>query len=176
MIRRTKIVATLGPATDEPEVLERLIMAGVNVVRLNFSHGKAEDHIQRAEWVRSLAKKNGRSVAILGDLQGPKIRIAQFSKGPIILKCDEKFILDATLGKEAGNQYKVGLDYQTLPDEVVAGDRLLLDDGRVVLEVESVNGTQIITRVVVAGIAEWLVSYQIIKVSTGKAVAYQQER
>ena len=95
MIRRTKIVATLGPATDEPAVLERLIIAGVNVVRLNFSHGKAEDHQQRADLARELAHKNGRTVAILGDLQGPKIRIAQFKEGPITLKLGDRFNLDA---------------------------------------------------------------------------------
>jgi pyruvate kinase len=151
MIRRTKIVATLGPATDDPVVLERLIMAGVNVVRLNFSHGKAEDHIQRADLVRELAKKNGRTVAILGDLQGPKIRIAQFKDGPIILAIGDLFNLDASLDKSAGNQHQVGLDYQTLPAEVALGDKLLLDDGRIVLEVKNVAGTCIETCVVVAG-------------------------
>ena len=151
MIRRTKIVATLGPATDDPAVLERLIMAGVNVVRLNFSHGKPDDHRQRAEQVRALARKNGRTVAILGDLQGPKIRIAQFQHGPIILVVGEHFSLDATLESTAGDQTQVGLDYATLPDEVQKGDRLLLDDGRVVLEVDSIAGSRINTRVIVGG-------------------------
>ncbi len=151
MIRRTKIVATLGPATDEPAVLERLIIAGVNVVRLNFSHGKAEDHQQRADLVRELALKNGRTVAILGDLQGPKIRIAQFKAGPITLSVGDRFNLDASLDKTAGDQQQVGLDYTSLPDEVVVGNRLLLDDGRVVLQVEAIKGTCIETSVVVAG-------------------------
>jgi pyruvate kinase len=151
MIRRTKIVATLGPSTDDPKVLEKLILAGVNVVRLNFSHGKAEDHQQRADLVRELAQKHSRSVAILGDLQGPKIRIAQFADGPIKLALGDSFALDATLEKTAGNQTQVGLDYLTLPDEVIAGDRLLLDDGRVVLEVVAIHGSRIDTRVVVAG-------------------------
>ena len=151
MIRRTKIVATLGPATDSPEMLERLIKAEVNVVRLNFSHGKPEDHIRRANLVRELAKKNGRSVAILGDLQGPKIRIAQFKDGPINLSLGDKFCLDASLAPDAGNQSEVGLDYKSLPDEVQAGDKLLLDDGRVVLTVEDIEGSRVITRVVVAG-------------------------
>ncbi len=151
MIRRTKIVATLGPATDNPVVLEKLIKAGVNVVRLNFSHGKAEDHQQRVDLVRELAHKNGRTVAILGDLQGPKIRIAQFNKGPITLKLGDRFNLDASLAKTAGDQLQVGLDYTSLPDEVVVGNRLLLDDGRVILQVEAIKGTCIETRVVVAG-------------------------
>ncbi len=151
MIRRTKIVATLGPATDEPAVLEKLIIAGVNVVRLNFSHGKAEDHQQRADLVRELAYKNGRTVAILGDLQGPKIRIAQFKEGPIKLNLGDRFNLDASLDKTAGDQQQVGLDYTSLPEEVIVGNRLLLDDGRVVLQVEAIKGTCIETRVVVAG-------------------------
>lgn len=151
MIRRTKIVATLGPATDNPIVLEQLIIAGVNVVRLNFSHGKAEDHQQRADLVRELAYKNGRTVAILGDLQGPKIRIAQFKQGPIILNLGDRFNLDASLGKTSGDQQQVGLDYTSLPDEVVIGNRLLLDDGRVVLQVEAIKGSCIETSVVVAG-------------------------
>lgn len=126
-------------------------MAGVNVVRLNFSHGKAEDHIQRAVIVRELATKNGRTVGILGDLQGPKIRIAQFKDGPIFLAIGDRFILDASLDKNAGNQYQVGLDCTTLPEEVELGDRLLLDDGRVVLEVKHVKGSCIETAVIVAG-------------------------
>lgn len=151
MLRRTKIVATLGPATDDLQTLERLILAGVNVVRLNFSHGKAEDHIQRANLVREFAKKNNRTVAILGDLQGPKIRIAQFRDGPITLAIGDAFNLDASLAKDDGNQNQVGLDYATLPAEVERGDKLLLDDGRVVLQVKNVNGTCIETTVVIAG-------------------------
>ena len=151
MIRRTKIVSTLGPATDDAQVLERLIKAGINVVRLNFSHGSADDHRKRAALVRSIAANLGRTVAILGDLQGPKIRIAQFKEGPISLAIGDDFILDASLAKQAGNQQQVGIDYKSLPDEVVNGDRLLLDDGRIVLEVSSVQGQQIHTTVVVGG-------------------------
>jgi pyruvate kinase len=150
-MRRTKIVATLGPSTDDPQILEQLILSGVNVVRLNFSHGKADDHRQRADLVRELAQKHGRSVAILGDLQGPKIRIAQFANGPILLALGDRFSLDATLDKTAGDQHQVGLDYLTLPEEVIVGDRLLLDDGRVVLQVEGIQGSRIDTQVVVAG-------------------------
>ncbi len=151
MIRRTKIVATLGPATDDPAVLEKLIHVGVNVVRLNFSHGSPEDHKQRAQTIRSLAEKNHRSVAILGDLQGPKIRISRFADGPIQLNIGDTFYLDASLTRDAGNQIEVGIDYPQLPQDVAPGDHLLLDDGRVVLEVEAVDGLRIKTKTLVAG-------------------------
>lgn len=151
MFRRTKIVATLGPATDEPGVLEELILAGVNVVRMNFSHGAAEDHAERAKAVREISDKHGKHVAILGDLQGPKIRIARFSEGPITLAVGDKFDLDASLERDAGNKHEVGIDYKELPNDVVPGDLLLLDDGRVVLKVDSVVGSRIHTTTTVAG-------------------------
>ncbi|MFL0810646.1 MAG: pyruvate kinase [Agarilytica sp.] len=151
MFRRTKIVSTLGPASDKPEVLEKLILAGVNVVRLNFSHGTPEDHQKRAEQVRELSKKHGKVVAILGDLQGPKIRISRFSGGPIELVIGDKFSLDAGLDTEAGNQQEVGIDYKELPNDVEPGDNLLLDDGRVILTVDSVEGSRINTTVKVGG-------------------------
>ncbi len=151
MYRRTKIVSTLGPATDEPGILEKLIVAGVNVVRMNFSHGSADDHLRRAEDVRQLCKKHNTYVAILGDLQGPKIRVARFAEGPVQLEIGDKFALDASLEKEAGNQKEVGIDYKELPNDVNPGDMLLLDDGRVVLKVESVDGQRINTVVVVGG-------------------------
>lgn len=151
MLRRTKIVSTLGPATDEPGVLEKLIIAGVNVVRLNFSHGAPDDHRNRANAVRELAAKHGRYVAVLGDLQGPKIRIARFASGPIQLSVGDKFVLDADLPTEAGNQQQVGIDYKELPRDVKPNDLLLLDDGRVVFRVESVEGNRINCVVTVAG-------------------------
>ena len=114
MLRRTKIVSTLGPASESEDVLEKLILAGVNVVRLNFSHGAPEDHKNRAEAVRRLAAKHDRFVAVLGDLQGPKIRIARFADGPIKLAIGDKFILDASLERDAGNQERVGIDYKEL--------------------------------------------------------------
>ncbi|GAB3265445.1 pyruvate kinase [Chitinimonas naiadis] len=150
MQRSTKIVATLGPATNEPDVLTRLIAAGVNVVRLNFSHGKAEDHIARAQMVRDVAANLNLPVAIMVDLQGPKIRVGKFEKNKVNLEPGQSFILDAAC--ELGNDEKVGLDYKELPRDVSAGSVLLLDDGRIVLDVESVQGSAIHTRVRIGGV------------------------
>ncbi|WP_245579320.1 pyruvate kinase [Chitinilyticum aquatile] len=147
--RGTKIVATLGPASTEPAVLEKLIEAGVNTVRLNFSHGSAKDHIDRANTVRAIADKLGRPVAVLADLQGPKIRIGKFEKNRIELKKGETFILDASC--EMGNQERVGLDYKELPNDVSAGDTLLLGDGEIQLEVVSVKGVEVHTTVLFGG-------------------------
>ncbi|MCC5878772.1 MAG: pyruvate kinase [Idiomarina sp.] len=152
MLRRTKIVTTLGPATDNPDVLSALIAAGANTVRLNFSHGVAEDHIKRAALVRELASKQNRYVAILGDLQGPKIRVAKFKHGSVELSQGQAFILDAEHPKDDGDDSIVGLDYADLPRDVSEGDILLLDDGRIRLEITRVQGSQVITRVLVAGI------------------------
>jgi len=135
MPRRTKIVATLGPATDDRKVLKAVLAAGANVVRLNFSHGCAQDHIDRANLVRELAKELGIYVGILGDLQGPKIRISTFKNGPVELAVGDKFELDATLAKGEGTKEKVGIDYKQLPQDVKTGDILLRDDGRVQLRV-----------------------------------------
>jgi pyruvate kinase len=149
MSRHTKIVATLGPASSTPEVLERMVQAGVDVVRMNFSHGTADDHKARADGIRAAAAKFGRTVGILGDLQGPKIRVGKFESGKITLVVGEAFILDATCA--LGNQERVGLDYKDLPKDVVNGDILLLDDGRLKLEVTGVRGQEIHTRVLVGG-------------------------
>ncbi|XOV77490.1 MAG: pyruvate kinase [Aestuariibacter sp.] len=151
MLRRTKILATLGPATDSAEKIEAIINAGANVVRMNFSHGSAEDHIQRAQRVRSVAKKLGKYVAILGDLQGPKIRVAKFKDGAIQLAVGDTFILDAQLDKDAGDQERVGIDYKALPQDVGPNDLLLLDDGRIQLRVSHVAGSCVHTEVVVGG-------------------------
>src|SRR6476620_5836302 len=129
MVRRaTKIVVTLGPASSEPVVLERMIRAGVNVVRLNFSHGTAQDHIARAKLVREVAHAAGREVAIMADLQGPKIRVGKFAEGKVLLEPGAKFVLDASR-VEPGDLKGVGLDYKELPRDVRAGDLLLLNDG-----------------------------------------------
>lgn len=143
MLRHTKIVATLGPASSTPEVLERMIQAGVDVVRLNFSHGTPEDHQQRVETVRQATAKLGRPVAILADLQGPKIRIGKFSQGSIKLTPGDRFILDADC--VLGDETRVGLDYKDLPGDVEAGAVLLLDDGRIILDVEFIQGNEIHT-------------------------------
>lgn len=140
-LRKTKIVATLGPASSSEEVLERMIDAGVNMVRLNFSHGSAQDHIERANLVREIAARLRRPIGVLCDLQGPKIRIGKFENSKIQLKTGTKFILDAAC--ELGNQERVGLDYKTLPSEVVPGTVLLLDDGRIVMSVDAVHGSEV---------------------------------
>ncbi len=152
MFRRTKIVTTLGPATDRDDNLRRIIAAGANVVRMNFSHGSPEDHLERANAVRQIAKELGTHVAILGDLQGPKIRVSTFKDNQKIqLNLGDTFVLDAELGKGEGDQNAVGIDYKALPDDVVVGDILMLDDGRVQLKVEKVENRKVITSVVVAG-------------------------
>jgi pyruvate kinase len=148
--RATKIVATLGPASSDPDLLEKMIRAGVNVVRLNFSHGKAEDHIQRAELVRQAAQRAGREVAIMADLQGPKIRVGKFAEGKVMLVPGEKFVLDASR-TELGDLQGVGLDYKELPRDVKAGDVLLLNDGLIVLTVDAVKGEQVHTTVKLGG-------------------------
>ena len=151
MKRRTKIVATLGPATESPEVIEQLVVAGVNVVRLNFSHGSAEDHARRAELVRASAQKHGRFVAILADLQGPKIRIARFADQKVELKKGQEFILDVAQAKDSGDQYSVGIDYEALAHDSHSGDILLLDDGRIELEVLRVEGLKVHCKVLIGG-------------------------
>lgn len=152
LLRRTKILATLGPSTDKPGVLEDLFEAGIDVVRLNFSHGSAQDHIDRANRVRELSKKTGRRVGILADLQGPKIRIERFKDNKVWLEEGQAFALDINLGKLDGDNTQVGISYEPLAREVKPGTRLLLDDGRVVLDVVNVeNNTRVNTTVVVGG-------------------------
>lgn len=148
--RATKIVATLGPASSDPALLEEMIRAGVNVVRLNFSHGKAQDHIDRATLVRAAAQRAGREVAIMADLQGPKIRVGKFADGKVMLEPGQKFVLDASR-TELGDIDAVGLDYKALPREVKAGDVLLLNDGLIVITVDAVKGEQVHTTVKLGG-------------------------
>jgi pyruvate kinase len=148
--RSTKIVATLGPASNTPELLEEMIKAGVNVVRLNFSHGTAQDHIDRAQMVREAAKRAGREVAIMADLQGPKIRVGKFEQGKVMLEAGQPFVLDASR-TDMGDIHGVGLDYKELPRDVVAGDVLLLNDGLIVLTVDKVQGEQVHTTVKMGG-------------------------
>ncbi|MES2128457.1 MAG: pyruvate kinase [Pseudomonadota bacterium] len=153
MFRGTKIVATIGPASTDMDILMSMIRAGVDVVRLNFSHGKAQDHIDRANLVRRAAAECGREVAIMADMQGPKIRVGKFEEGKIFLDNGAKFILDAKWGEngELGNQERVGLDYKALPRDVKPGDKLLLNDGLIVLIVDRIVAHEIFTTVKVGG-------------------------
>ena len=150
MPRATKIVATIGPASTEPDVLARMIAAGVDVVRLNFSHGTAADHALRADRVRAAARNAGREVAIMGDLQGPKIRIGKFESGKVALEPDATFVLDASF-EGLGDIDRVGLDYKELPRDVKRGDVLLLNDGLIEVIVDRVEGPRIITTVKIGG-------------------------
>ena len=143
MIRRTKVVATLGPASSDAKTLMRMIEAGLDVVRINFSHGSPDEHRARVTLVRALARKAGRAVGVLVDLQGPKIRVGKFKDGKILLEPGAKFVLDAEC--KLGDQKMVGLDYKNLPNDVHPGDTLLLDDGRIVLGVTNVRGPKITT-------------------------------
>ena len=145
MLRSTKIVATLGPASSDPAVLEQMIRAGVDVVRLNFSHGTADDHLARASLVKEIARSVDRTVAIMCDLQGPKIRVGKFKDGKIMLKKGQAFVLDAAC--ELGDGNRAGLDYKELPRDVGAGSVLLLDDGKIVLDVTEVRGEEVHTKV-----------------------------
>ncbi len=150
MTSATKIVATLGPASSDPQVLERLLREGVDVVRLNFSHGKAQDHIDRAALVRETAARVGKPVALMADLQGPKIRVGKFADGKVMLEPGAAFVLDAQR-TEPGDIHAVGLDYKELPRDVRPGDKLLLNDGLIVLTVQAVRGEQVHTVIKVGG-------------------------
>ena len=143
MLRSTKIVATLGPASSDPATLETMIRAGVDVVRLNFSHGTGADHEARAKLVKELSAKVGRTVAIMCDLQGPKIRVGKFKDGRVTLEKGQQFVLDA--GLEIGDAGRAGLDYKELPRDVEEGAVLLLDDGKIELEVTGVRGEEVHT-------------------------------
>jgi pyruvate kinase len=147
----TKIVATLGPASNTVELLEHMINAKVSVVRLNFSHGTAQDHINRAAMVREAARRTGREVAIMADLQGPKIRVGKFAEGQVMLEQGKKFILDGAR-TELGDIKAVGLDYKDLPRDLKAGDILLLNDGLIVLTVDAVKGEAVHTTVKIGGV------------------------
>ncbi|MBC6429305.1 MAG: pyruvate kinase [Cellvibrionales bacterium] len=149
--KRTKILATLGPASASPSTIEGLIRAGVDCFRLNFSHGTAAEHLERAAMVRTVAERLGRHTGLLADLQGPKIRIAGFAAGAVELEVGESFALDPKLGEMAGNSTEVGIGYPELGGDCRRGDRLLLDDGRIELEVEAITDGRVATRVRVGG-------------------------
>ena len=145
--RRTKIIATLGPATDNEETIRALIKAGVDAVRLNFSHGDAEDHIERARMVREISEQANYHLGVIGDLQGPKIRIERFADGEVHLQDGQTFIFDRSLDRNAGSQERVGLTYPDLYKDVKAGDTLLLDDGRIECEVLASDEHGIVTKI-----------------------------
>ena len=149
--RRTKIVATLGPALDTESALTAVMEAGANVFRANFSHGTADDHKKRIELVRNVSKKLGQEVAIFADLQGPKIRVARFKNKKVVLKPGQAFVLDMDLNVDDGNEHQVGVDYKGLADDLNSGDKLLLDDGRVVFVVNKIEGKKIHCTVEVGG-------------------------
>ena len=149
--RRTKILATLGPATDDPKVLTEMVKAGVDVVRINFSHGQLADHARRVGMIREAAARAGRYVGILGDLQGPKIRIDRFVEGKVMLTDGASFVLDAALAADAGTVDAVGITYKALPADVQIDDVLLLNDGQISLQVVRVDGTRIYTMVLNGG-------------------------
>ncbi len=150
-LRRTRIVATLGPATDAPGMLENVLREGVDVVRLNLSHGAAEDHVQRARGAHAAAARLGREVGVLADLQGPKIRIERFADGPVQLRAGDDFTLDCRADAPPGDATRVGVSYLGLPHDVKPGDVLLLDDGLIALEVRAVEGAEIRCRVAIGG-------------------------
>ncbi len=151
MLRRTKIVATMGPATDDLDVLTDMMRAGLDVARLNASHGTVEDRRRRLSQVREAARRADRCVGVLLDLAGPKIRIEAFRDGPIRLAEGQAFTLDTALDPKGGTQAAVGVAYKNLPHDVAVGDTLLLADGQIVLDIERVGATTIETRVRVGG-------------------------
>ncbi|MCC7330831.1 MAG: pyruvate kinase, partial [Gammaproteobacteria bacterium] len=150
-MRRTKIIATLGPATDSPGVLAELIDAGADVVRINCSHGSWEDRARQIALVRELSAAAGKYVAVLGDLQGPKIRIHRFRDGPVQLREGQGFVLDTAMDPKAGDSHGVGVAYERLPQDVTRGDVLLLDDGQIAMSVDQVEGSRVSCTVTVGG-------------------------
>lgn len=148
--RRTKIVCTLGPATRDPAVLREMIISGLDVARLNFSHGAHEDHKTMYEMVRGLSRELGKPVSILQDLQGPKIRVGTFKEGPVELNVGDRFCI--TVDDIEGTQERVSTTYKLLAEDVRPGDDLLIDDGLLSLRVTEVDGNDVWTEVVVGGL------------------------
>ena len=151
-MRRTKIIATLGPATDQPGMLEKLLVAGVDVFRLNYSHQTHVEHEKRMKEIRRLSQQHKHAVAVIADLQGPKIRIERFKDGKVQLREGAKFNINTELGSDDGDETQVGVSYKKLSTDVKAGDKLMVDDGRVVLEVDSVDKHIINCEVITGGV------------------------
>jgi pyruvate kinase len=152
LLRRTKIIATVGPATDDPAELKRVVAAGMDLARVNFSHGTTEQHALRIREIRDVAASCNRYVGIMVDLQGPKIRIENFEEGRVALIEGSPFVLDTALGAQAGTAERVGVTYKRLTADIKTGDTLLLDDGNIVLRVEYVFPTEIQCRVMTGGV------------------------
>ncbi|CAL4321446.1 pyruvate kinase [Buchnera aphidicola] len=151
-IRRTKIVVTLGPSTDSDKVLRKIILSGANVLRLNFSHGTEKEHYKRISKAIKIIEDTKSNVAILGDLQGPKIRISKFINNQIFLKKGDFFTLDYNYKKKLGNKKNIGFNYKNLPKDLKINDILLLDDGKIQLIILNVNNIKIFTKVLIGGI------------------------
>ncbi len=152
MRKRTKIVATLGPSTDDPETLRKMMDAGLNLARFNFSHGDQEQQKKRLLGLRDVADRNGYVIGVIGDLQGPKIRVRRFQKSSVILRVGDGFYIDSSLGECDGNEKGVGVAYENLHKDVGKGDVLLLNDGQITLRVDRVDGTRVHTTVVIGGV------------------------
>jgi pyruvate kinase len=150
-MRRTKIIATVGPSTDNPGVIEQLVKSGVDLFRLNYSHQGKKDQEKRIKNIRLATDKLGQEVAIIADLQGPKIRLEKFRGGKVTLKEDDPFIIDTHLASNAGTRTRVGVSYKGLAKDVKKGAVLLIDDGRIELKVESVKANEIHCRTIVGG-------------------------
>jgi pyruvate kinase len=151
-MKRTKILATIGPACESKEIIRKMIKAGLNAVRCNFSHGTPDDHQKRVAMIRDVAKEEGVAIGILADLQGPKIRVAKFKDKCVTLENGKKFILDADMDKNSGDVNTVGIDYKELPHDVVKDDVLLLDDGKIVLTVEKIEKAKVFCKVTAGGV------------------------
>lgn len=150
--RRTKIIATLGPATDNEEIIGQMVDAGIDAVRFNFSHGLSEDHLRRARIIRKVSEDKRYHIAIIGDLQGPKIRIQKFKDGTVHLEAGQEFTISTKLGESEGDSNGVGITYLDLYKDIVEGDELLLDDGRITLKVNSSQQDKVVTTVINGGI------------------------
>ncbi|MFG3658965.1 pyruvate kinase [Streptomyces sp. NPDC047706] len=150
-MRRAKIVCTLGPATDSYDQIKALVDAGMDVARFNLSHGGYAEHEERYQRVRKASDETGRSVGLLADLQGPKIRLGRFTEGPVLLERGDSFTITVEEGAR-GDRQSCGTTYQGLAADVTRGERILVDDGKVCLEVTEVDGPRVHTRVVEGGI------------------------
>ena len=149
MLKKTKIVCTLGPSSNTPEIIEKMIKAGMNVARFNFSHGSHEEHKQRIDMVRAVSQKLGIPVALLLDTKGPEIRLGKFKNGSIMMEAGKDFTLTAR--DVEGDETIASMNYKELPQDVKAGDHILLSDGLVNLEVVSVEGEDIHTKILNSG-------------------------